>query len=133
MSPTLELQGAIVARLKAYAALTALVGTRVLDPVPVGAAFPYVSIGPSDELQEDAECVEAVVVTMQIDAWSRQPGIAEVSRIADAVRAALHRYALTLSTNALVEIEHRQTRRLRDPDGQTNHAAVEFTATIEVN
>jgi hypothetical protein len=131
MSPTLELQGAIVARLKATGAVTALVGSRIYDPVPEGATFPYVSMGPADEIQIDADCVDAVEVTFILDAWSRESGFVQVSRIADAVRDALHKYVPTLSINALVEINHAITRRFRDPDGKTSHAVMEFTATIE--
>lgn len=131
MSPTLELQGAVVVALKAHAALSALVGAKVYDPVPPAATAPYVSMGPADELQDDADCVPAADVTLQIDAWSIAPGFAEVNKIADAVRGALHRAELTLTTNALVEIAHRQTRRFLDADGKTAHAVIEFVATIE--
>lgn len=132
MSPTLELQGAIIARLKAAAAVMALVATRVYDEIPSLPTFPYISMGPADEIQNDADCIEVVDLTFQIDGWSRTVGFPEISRIADAVRASLHRYALTLTTNALVEIQHRQTQRFRDPDGQTLHAVMQFVATIEI-
>ena len=134
MSPTLELWGAIAARLKAYSALTALIGSNnVHDRVPGTATLPYVRRGPADELQIDAECVNAVEVTFQIDAFSQAVGFVEVARIAAAVRDALHRHSLTLTTKGLVEIEHRQTRYFDDPDPLTSHAAIEFVATVEVN
>ena len=131
--PGLELQGAIVARLKADPGVAALVNGRIYDSVPQSAAFPYISYGPEDLNDADADCFNALDVFVQLDVWSRGVGYPEVKKIADAVRAALHDQedALPLPTNALVFIEHRQTNVLRDPDGLTSHAALTFQATIE--
>ncbi len=130
-SASLELQGAIVARLKAYAPLTALVAQRIYDDVPTTAVTPYVSLGPDQVVSDDADCITGYEVTIQIDAWSTTKGLPEVKRVSEEVRAALHGFDLPLSANGLVSIEHRQTRNLRDPDGVTNHAAIEFVAFVE--
>lgn len=130
-SVSLELQGAIVARLKAYAPLTALVAQRIYDDVPLPATTPYVSLGPDQIVSDDADCLTGYEVTIQIDAWSTTKGLPEVRRVAEAVRSALHDYDLPLTDNALVSIQHRQTRNLRDPDGVTNHAVIEFVALVE--
>ena len=130
-SPVLELQGAIVARLKANAAVSALIGQRVYDAVPDNPAFPYVSFGPADELSDDVDCVDGFEITMQIDCWSRAVGFPEVKRISDTVRAALVKTDLTIADNALVYFEHRITRVFRDPDGLTSHAAISFQAFAE--
>ena len=129
-SPTLELQSAVIAALKSYAPLTAIVGQRIYDAVPTNATFPYVSLGPTDELPADAECINATDITFQIDGWSRATGAPEVIKIAWEIRQAL-RQPMTLTDNAFVLLEHQSTRRLRDPDGLTNHAVVSLTATIE--
>jgi hypothetical protein len=129
--PSLELQGAIVARLKADGAVQALVGQRIYDPVPPAATFPYLSLGADDVISDDADCITGFEITVQIDAWSRQPGFKEVKQIGDAVRVALHDYDFTLSVNASVLFEHRVTRNMRDPDGLTNHAAITFTGFVE--
>ncbi len=131
VSPTLDLQGAVVSRLKADADVSSLIAGRVYDSVPVNAAFPYVSIGSSFELQDDADCQRAVEVSLRIDAWSRATGFPEVLRIAAAVRAALHDWSPNLPNTACVWVEHRRTDKLRDADGQTNHAILEFFAAIE--
>jgi hypothetical protein len=130
-SPSLELQGAIVARLKGASPVTGIVAQRIYDAVPAVAAFPYVSFGPSDELSDDADCITGFEVTMQLDGWSRSGGFTEARSIADAVRTALHGYEFNLSSNALVLFEHRVTRMFRDPDGITSHAAMTFTALVE--
>lgn len=131
-SATLELQGAIVARLKAVSAVTALIGQRVYDAVPASPTFPYVSFGPSDELADNAECIHADEVTFQIDAWSRAVGFPEVRQVGAAVRDALHEHEFNLTANAFVSFEHRTTRVFRDPDGITSHAAIEFRAIVEL-
>lgn len=130
-SPSLELQGAIVARLKAYPALSSIVESRVYDQVPAEVVFPYLSWGPDQSVSDDADCIAAFEVSIQIDAWSRAVGLPEVKQIAEAVRSALHDHDLALAENALVSIQHRQTRNFRDPDGLTSHAVIEFVALIE--
>jgi hypothetical protein len=130
-SPSLELQGAIVARLKQDPAVAALVGDRIYDDVPGTAVFPYVSLGPSAELSDDVDCIVGFEITFQIDAWSRAVGSPEVRRVADAVRRALTGADITLADNALLSFEHRQTRVIRDPDGLTSHAAIAFDGFAE--
>jgi hypothetical protein len=123
-NPELELQDAIVRALKAQ-------GLVVYDQVPTNAAFPYVSIGPVTTVQDDADCLEAMEITVQVDVWSRAVGVGEVGRMTDTVRRTLHRAEFELTDNALVMIEHTNSRRMRDPDGLTNHAAIELRALVE--
>lgn len=136
-SPTLELTAAIVPGLKAFAPLAALIGDRVFDDVPADgegfavAQLPYVSLGAAHEISTGPECVEAVEIMFRIDAWSDAVGFGEVMQIAEAVKRALHRAEFELADNALVEITHRRTDRLRAPDGLISQAIVEFSATIE--
>ncbi|MRG53994.1 DUF3168 domain-containing protein [Phyllobacterium sp. SYP-B3895] len=130
-SPILELQGAIVARLKADATVSALIGQRIYDAVPATPTFPYVSFGPADEISDDVDCVTGFEITMQIDCWSRSSGFPEVKRISDAVRAALIGTDLTIADNALVYFRHNITRVFRNPDGLTSHAAISFQAFAE--
>lgn len=129
--PSLELQGAIVARLKSVGAVTALIGTRVYDKVPTAPNFPYITLGPDDLLSDNADCITGYEFTVQIDAWSRASGFPEVKRIANEIRLALHDYDFTLASNALVNFEHDLTRYLDDPDGLTLHAALRFRGYVE--
>lgn len=130
-SPSLELQDMVVKRLKAFSGLAALIANRVYDVPPTPATFPYLSWGPEQDVQDDAECITGFEISMQIDAWSRTFGLGEAKQIGEQVRLALHNYETTLTTNALVSIEHTSTQYLRDPDGLTNHAVIEFSAFIE--
>lgn len=127
----LELQGSIVARLKADATVASLINGRIYDSVPVGAAFPYVSIGPVDSNEDDADCITGLEVAQQIDCWSRATGFPECKKLVDAVRAALHGYEPDLASNAVVFFEHRSSRITRDPDGITSHGILGFEASIE--
>ncbi|NVM41939.1 DUF3168 domain-containing protein [Ochrobactrum intermedium] len=130
-SPTYELQGQIVTLLKASPELTALIGGRVYDRVPESPTFPYVSFGPSDEISDDADCIDGFEVTMQLDVWSRAAGFPECRRIVDAVRKALPEDGILLADNALVTFNHRISRVFRDPDGLTSHGAMTFEAFVE--
>jgi hypothetical protein len=141
VSPDFELKAAIIARLKADATVASFVGTKVYDRPPektgggLNVTSPYISMGPWTSIPDDYDCMDGVEITGQVDAWSwgsgEAFGSAEVSKIADAVRRSLHDAEFSLSVNALVAIRWELTRILRDPDGVTNHAAIQFTATVE--
>lgn len=138
MSPSLELWGAVVKRLKETAGVTALVGPRVYDHVPRGphdqitADFPFVALSTFDSITEDADCFPSEAISFDIDCWSRGVGQVEVQKIAEAVKAALHdQDTISLTNNALALLQHRQTRVFRDPDGITSHAVLTFEAVVE--
>lgn len=130
-SPELELQGVIVARLKADSTLNALISGRVYDQPPASPTFPYATVGETQLLRDDATCISGGDVYLTLHAWSRAVGFPEVKRVADAVAEALHLAPLTLATNSLVSIMHRQTRTFRDPDGLSSHSVIEFVASVE--
>lgn len=132
-SPELELQGAIYSRLIADSAVAALAGDRVYDqppPVPQR-VFPYVSFGPFDTIEDDAECFPTSDIFIQIDVWSREVGFPECRRLMAAVMDSLHDAPIDLPSNALVVLQHQQSRTMRDPDGLTSHAAMTFEAVVE--
>ena len=131
-SPDLELQGAVVTRLGAFAPLVALVGEGIYDRTPADAATPYVDVGEAYCLRADASCVDAQEVRLTLHAWSTYAGgFKEVKQIADAVVTALHQFPMVLPTNRLISISHRLTRVMRDGDGITSHVVIEFVALTE--
>ncbi len=138
MDPTFELTAAIITKLKADDNVKALVSSRVYDRPPGGTLSPpYITMGPSDAITDDAECIDGLEVTLQIDCWSwgsnEAYGSAEVRKLSGAVRAALHEAEITLPANALATLRHRITRYQRESDGVTNRAIVSVVAFIEVN
>lgn len=136
MDPVLELQGVIVARLRSFAAVTALVGQKSYDQPPLdqngkvpATTYPYNSIGPSNYVTEDIDCVDGGEVMIQVDVWSIEPGQTQVRNIANAVRSAFRGYEFFLTTNALVTFDHWRTDYI--VDGTLKHASVRFTAIVE--
>lgn len=130
--PSLELQKAIVARLRADAAVTALVAGRVYDAPPISPVFPYITLGEADVLVQRADCYDGSECSMSVHGWSRATGFPEVKRIAAAVRASLHEAPLELADGErLVDVEVTDNRALRDPDGLTSHAVVTVRAFTE--
>lgn len=136
MDPVLELQGAVIQRLRSNTALVALIGLRSYDNPPTNdqgqvapSIFPYVSIGPSSIQAEDADCIYGHDIVFQLDAWSLELPQKQMRDIANAVRLALRDWEPTLSNNALVSFNHWRTDYIRD--GNVNHASIRFTAFIE--
>lgn len=103
------------------------------DPFnPWGPKKGYISFGPSDVTNEDAECLVETIHTVQIDCWSRQVGSVHCKRMVDAVYAVLHENSsIELSANALVEIQIILRQVFRDPDGLTTHGVLQVQAMIE--
>lgn len=136
MDPVLELQGAIIQRLRSYAPLVALVGQRSYDNPPTDdkgqvapSIFPYVSIGPSSAEQANADCIYADDIVFQLDVWSLQPAQKQMRDIVDAVRKALRGWDPSFAVNALVTFEYWRTDYIKD--GNINHASIRYTATVE--
>lgn len=131
-SPDLELQGAIYGRLMSFVPLAELVGEGIYDNPSADVNYPYVTIGEAYCLRADAECVDGQEIRLTLHAWStRSDGFEEVKLIAGAVVDALHRHSLPLTTHRLISISHRTTRVMRDADGITSHAIIEFVAFTE--
>jgi hypothetical protein len=132
MSAELALQGAIVARLKADAGVSALIAGRVYDRVPATYALPYVQIRTLQGIEDAAECIDGREVYIDLDAWSDKPGKVEASRVAEAVRKALNFAPLALEEpHALVEIAHRDTDITTESDALTSRARMTFRALVE--
>jgi hypothetical protein len=132
MSVIAALQKFVVATLKADAGVDALVDGRVYDRPPAGVSMPFVSIGPSEELPFDAECIAMIDAALQIDVWSdKQGGAAEARKICSAIKAALHELDGDLEAGKLLEIRVTQTRAFDDQDPGVTHGIVAIEALLE--
>lgn len=144
MDASVELIRAMIDRLRATAAVTSLVGTRIYDRVPErqtasgpvpDVAYPYVSMGPSTSIPDDYDCLDGEEITVQFDVWSSGSGEAfgtvQCRKVCDAIKRALHDAELTLANNALVSLQWEMTRILDDPSPAINHGAIQFTAQVE--
>lgn len=131
-SPAWELQKAAYEALVANSALVAqLGGARVYDSVPRGAAFPYVTFGPSATRDWSTGTEKGAEHTLTLRAWSKGGGAREVHLVLDAVRAALHEATLTLDGHRLVSLRHEASDAAREADGETWQGAVRFRAVTE--
>lgn len=132
MDSSEELQRLLYSTLKADADVMAI-AANVYDHVPAnefGSKTAYVSFGPVDSHEDDADCISGQEVNIQIDCWSKAVGAVECKKLVDAVRKALHRKPLELTDNALVDVWVTLTRVFPDPEGVT-HGVVSVTCTIE--
>lgn len=128
----LELQVAIVGALKADAALTAIVGTRVYDAVPPNATYPYVSLGQPQVLPDKADCVDGSIVVYTIHGWSSDLGRSvQIKHIGARIGGVLDQNEITLTGHRVVIAQHEQTNYLDDPDGITKHVAVTLRFSTE--
>lgn len=132
--PSLPLQAALIAELRNNVGTE--VGDRVYDAAPADAAFPYVTLGDCQVLPDKADCIDGTEVYFQIDVWSRAVGYPEVKTVAGEILGILDdRHddvpAMVITDFVLVLMEVEQVRFLRDPDGLSSHAALQFRALIQ--
>ncbi len=131
-SPAWELQKAIYAELVEDAPLLALLGgARVYDEVPRGAAFPYVTFGPSTtrDWSTGTDAGSEHAVTLRV--WTKAGGEKCVHLLLEAIRIALHDTAPTLSGHRLVSLRHELSDAARASDGETYAGVARFRAVTE--
>jgi hypothetical protein len=109
---------------------------------PVDARAPYIFLAGLDVEADDAECLDASQVILQIDVWSltSPPGFTEAETIAKAVQSALRRMEedvgnspeFSISGFRVVAVQYDRTSYLTDPsDGKTVHAIVAATLSVD--
>jgi len=116
---TLELQKAVVAKLKAAAGVTTLVSTRVYDEPPQNPTYPLIQIGEDNSEPYDATLLTGWECFLVIRSWSRKPGKVEARQIMAAIKAALHDVALTLDTQTFVNGKLVSQNTVDQNDGRT--------------
>jgi len=129
--PSLELQAALVGKLKADPGVQAVVGQRIYDEVPAHPTFPYISLGDNQVLPDDADCIDGTEIFWQLDGWARDPTFPMPKQISKAVVACLHNQELIVSNYAAVVVEISTLNYLHDPDGITRHVAMTFRFLLQ--
>jgi hypothetical protein len=142
MDPTFELIKECIAILKADTGIQAIVANKIYDRVPENqdgtpnVSSPYISLGNTNFLTEDFDCVDAATISVQFNCWSWGNGeeysSALVRKLAFLVRKALHKREINLVNNAFVAIEHQITAYNRASDGVTHQASVNFETLIDI-
>lgn len=133
MSAGKDLWGAMLQAMKADAELVSMVD-GIFDKVPTnpwGAKQAYISRGPFYGSPEDADCIGAQEITVQIDIWSRAPNRWTMDDLIQRVRSILHEQELELSGSALATISVRLWRNTDDPDVNQQHGVVQIVAIVE--
>lgn len=129
--PSLAMQAALVARLKAVGAVTSIVGQRVYDAVPTDAVKPYVNLAQPQVIPDKATCVDGSEVSYPVHGWTTGPQSVAIKQLGKAVVDALDEYDLTVTGHRVVVFELEQLRYLDDPDGITKHFVAVFRALTE--
>lgn len=126
------LQDALITALLADSSVSALAGTRVYDNAPSGASYPYITLGPYQEIPDDAECIEASEAYQQIDVWTQEAGSQRGCKaLAHAVKKALHGADLALSEGAVVLVEVESWSVQADPEEFVAHGIVNVKVLTE--
>ena len=130
-SPQLEIQQAILNRLRGDATLTSLLGgQKVYDRVPPGTAYPYITIGEDTEAFWGAKDFAGARLTIRLHIWSSYEGRKEAKQILSRLRELLDRQELTLTNhyNTLLELELAETVPLPEEEGPVVHGVVQLRA-----
>jgi head-tail adaptor len=130
-SPSHELQAMVVERLKAFAGLTSLVGDRVYDAVPTAAQFPYCPGARSRTSRTMPIASKATISRSRSMPGRERLAAAKSRRSPSRFALALHEYETELSCQRAGLAGAHVHAVLRDPDGLTSHAVIEFSAFIE--
>ena len=124
------LQKAMLARLKADAALDALLAGRVFDQAPEGAETPYLALGRCESRPvAAADC--GVEQRLTLTVVSRFAGMEEAKAVAAAVRACLEAAALEADGVRPATLRTVFSDVFRAGDGRRTYAVVRRRAVTE--
>lgn len=98
----LQVHKAIVARLRAASAVTAIVSTRIYDTAPDAASYPFCSVVHAGVAPFDGHNLRGSDLLIQVHCWSRKPGAVQALQMRAAVIAALNDANLALDAGAAV-------------------------------
>lgn len=133
---------AVLARLKADAALTALVPAARIYPqaVPGSPVWPFIKLGPPLTLPFSATCAESSgTVSLDVHAFARareSGGTAvetaedHASRIGAAIEASLHRAGLTLEGDETARVRLSDIQLLQDDEPDAFHYLCRVNARV---
>lgn len=127
-------QKGIRAALIANAGVTALIGTRLYDEPPQDVVYPYARFLGVEPTAFDTDTTEGALVTVTFEAHSRSAsGRVEAARIAEAIKAALHRQEASVAIDGhnLVQLIFETFTVTRDSDGRGYTALISLEAMLE--
>jgi len=123
----------VIARLKATAALTAIVTTaRIYSNAPQNATFPYVMVSITSSPYDDKDST-GMEHEIQVQGFSRKPTPEEAANIRAAIYDALNRAEsdLTLDSGTVRHIHYDGIGFVeREPDGVTWQSMMRFRCVV---
>lgn len=133
MSYELALQKALLARLVATPAVTALVPVaNIIDRNQRPNPSPSIILGEDQGVDEEFIKRNVVRVYHTIHVWKKDENLVGVKAIAGAIRVAIHMQRISSDVGFhFADCYVSQTRFLRDPDGETSHGVVTVTALVQ--
>jgi len=131
LDPERALTGAILAQLRADAAVSAVLSGRVYDQPPVEPEYPLLLIGRSQSRPFGGVAGEGVEHTLTLTVSSRYDGAEEARRAAGLVRAALDDAALSLTDHRLISLRITFVDTFRAADWRTTFSVVRLRAVTE--
>jgi hypothetical protein len=131
MNSAAELQKAIFGALGVNAALTALVGSRILDHAPANVAFPYITFGRTSVYDWSTGTESGAEQLFTLHVWSKAKGKKEALEIMDLVRGTLHDAALALEGHELVNLRLEFSEARYDDRNEAHHGLLRFRAVVE--
>lgn len=142
MDPTYEIIKKCIEILKANTVVSSFVGNRIYDRVPEkqdgtpNVPFPYISLGNTNLITDDYECIDAVTISLQFHCWSSGDSEAyssvEVRKLAFAVRKCLKDIDIELDENGFVSLTHQLIAYNRSANGTVWQASVSFETLIDI-
>lgn len=125
-----QLQTAIYSALSGDNALTETLGATVVDDVPHGTSYPFVSIGEARSSDYSTKNEVGGESLINIHIWSQYKGSKECKQIMDRVHDLLHDSNLNVSGFNLINLRFDFSDIMRDSDGSTRHGVMRFRAII---
>jgi len=126
----LPLLADMIAKMKATAGLTALVGQRIYSDVPDNPTFPYVVLTISSA-PFDTKTGNGMDHSAQISIYSRKPSPIEVGQIRAQVYTLFHKQeSLLVASGVDVILFNGVAPTFKEPDGQTWQGVIQFNIII---
>lgn len=107
----------------------AIADGRVYDLVPREAAFPYVTIGDEQALDDGNACDDGWEVFADVHVWSRSVGYPEAKGLMAKIVPRLTGIS-AIAGYTLIAVELESSRIFRDGDGLTSHGVITIRFVI---
>lgn len=129
--PILALQAALVAALRADAALAALIGDAVFDSPPKGRQPPYLVIARHDVAPNDGDDAPGHVHRLVLHAWAEGPGRRPVLALAERLLAVALQAPLAAAGLRVTHRRHERTETVAESGSGRMRAAVSLRLFTE--